>query len=43
MLKEFNFKLIRQEVFRENGFIRSIAKQILRSEGITLISVLEKQ
>jgi len=43
MLKESNFKIIRQEVFRENGFIKSIAKQILRSEGITLISVLEKQ
>jgi len=43
ILKESNFKIVRQEIFRENGFIKSIAKQILRAEGITLISVLEKQ
>ena len=43
MLKSSNFKIIRQEIFRESGFIKSIAKQILRAEGVTLITVLEKQ
>jgi len=42
MLREFDFKIIKQEVFRENGLMKSMAKQIFKSDGVTLISILGK-
>ena len=37
-----NFKIIHQELYREDGWIKSIGKQIARSEGVTLLALLEK-
>lgn len=42
LIDRSNCRIVKQEIFHENRFIKSFAKQILRSDGPSLITVIEK-